>query len=104
MVEATPRVTRNDAENRYELWLDDALVGHADFTVGESGTAFVHTVVDEAYGGRGFGSTLAKGALDDTVARDEIIVPYCPFIQAYLKRHHDYDAHVAWPTPKHEKK
>ncbi len=104
MADDAPHVTRNDSENRYELWLDDTVVGHADFTGTESGTAFMHTVVDDAYEGRGFGSVLAKAALDDTIERDEIIVPYCPFIQAYLKRHHEYDAHVAWPTPKHEKK
>lgn len=104
MAERTPQVTRNGSESRYELRLDGTVVGHAEFSRTESGTAFVHTVVDDEYEGRGFGSVLAKAALDDTVERDEIIVPYCPFIQAYLKRHHEYDAHVVWPTPKHEKK
>lgn len=99
-----PRVTRNDADERYELWIGDELVGRAEYRREDSGTAFVHTEIDDAHGGQGLGSILAKAALDDAVDRDEIIVPYCPFIQAYLKRHHEYDPHVVWPRPKHAKK
>ncbi|PFG30418.1 GNAT family N-acetyltransferase [Paramicrobacterium agarici] len=104
MAENESRVTRNEAESRYELWLGDTMVGRAEFERHDSGTAFTHTVVDDEYSGQGLGSVLAKGALDDAVARDEIIVPHCPFIQAYLKRHHEYESHVAWPTPKHERR
>jgi predicted GNAT family acetyltransferase len=32
--------------------------------------------------------------LDDAVARGLRIVPYCPFIAAYLERHHEYSEYV----------
>jgi predicted GNAT family acetyltransferase len=50
----------------------------------------VHTVVDEAYAGRGLGNRLAKGVLDDALGRGLHVVPRCPFIRAWLERHPDY--------------
>ncbi|SEB82930.1 hypothetical protein SAMN04489806_1887 [Paramicrobacterium humi] len=104
MAEDETRVVRNDAEGRYELWLGDTLAGRAEFELQDAGTAFTHTEVDPAFEGQGLGSVLARGALEDAASRDEIIVPYCPFIRAYVKRHHEFDAHVLLPTPKHERR
>lgn len=103
MADTEPKVVRNEAANRYELWMGDMLAGQAEYKLTEAGTAFVHTEVDDAFSGQGLGSILARRSLEDAASRDEVIVPYCPFIQAYLKRHHDLDAHVQWPTPKHQR-
>lgn len=97
------RVVRNDEKSRYEIWVGDSLAGRAEFERQDAGTAFMHTEVDTSFEGQGLGSILARGALEDTASRDEIIVPYCPFIRAYLKRHHEFDAHVLLPSPKHER-
>lgn len=96
---AEPRVTRNDETHEYELWLGDAKAGFSMFREKPGRIAFTHTVIDEAYEGQGLGSLLARAVLDDAVARGETIVPYCPFIAAYLRRHSDYDDHVEWPAP-----
>ncbi|WP_154793495.1 AMP-binding protein [Occultella kanbiaonis] len=94
-----PTIVRNDAEGQYEIWVGGTRAGIAAFHTEAAGTAFSHTVVDDEFAGQGLGSALARGALDDTVARGETIVPYCPFIVAYLRRHHDYDDSVHWPDP-----
>jgi acyl-CoA synthetase (AMP-forming)/AMP-acid ligase II/predicted GNAT family acetyltransferase len=94
-----PTIVRNDAEGQYEIWVGGKRAGIAAFHSEAAGTAFSHTVVDDEFAGQGLGSALARGALDDTVARGETIVPYCPFIVAYLRRHHDYDDSVQWPDP-----
>lgn len=94
-----PTIVRNDAEGQYEIWVGGTRAGIAAFHTEAAGTAFSHTVVDDEFAGQGLGSALARGALDDTVARGETIVPYCPFIVAYLRRHHDYDDAVQWPDP-----
>jgi predicted GNAT family acetyltransferase len=49
-----------------------------------------HTETDPQFDGRGFASLLAKGALEDGRARGEKVVPLCPFIKAYIKRHPEY--------------
>jgi predicted GNAT family acetyltransferase len=50
----------------------------------------VHTEVDAAYEGKGVGSALAKGVLDAIRGRGEKIVPQCPFIKSYIRRHPEY--------------
>lgn len=57
-----------------------------------------HTEVDPAFEGQGVGSQLAKAALDDVRARGLELVPRCPFIAAYIRRHsEDYLDLVAEP-------
>jgi uncharacterized protein len=84
------RVADNPAENRYEAWLDDRLVGVSEYDMAGERIVFVHTEVDEAVEGKGIGSRLAQGALDDVRRRGLTLVAECPFISAWLKRHRDY--------------
>jgi predicted GNAT family acetyltransferase len=90
MAEETTEVRDNAAEGRYELLLDGELAGVAEYRDRGGRRIFVHTVVDPAYSGRGLGNRLAKGALDDAIARGLAIVPRCPFIRAWLERHPEY--------------
>jgi predicted GNAT family acetyltransferase len=83
-------VRDNPERERYELLLEGAVAGFAEYRDREGRRIFVHTVVDPAHGGRGLGSRLAKAVLDDALARDMRIVPRCPFIRAWLERHPDY--------------
>ncbi len=51
---------------------------------------FTHTEVFPEFEGKGVGSRLATGALDDVRARGLKLTPQCPFISAYIKRHPAY--------------
>ena len=88
----------NADEKRWEVTDADGLVAFAEYRLRPEAIVFTHTVVDPAYEGRGIGSRLARTVLDDAVARGLRIVPYCPFISAYLERHEKYAAHVDWPN------
>ncbi|WP_448808366.1 GNAT family N-acetyltransferase [Agromyces bauzanensis] len=91
-------IERNDEKNRYELRLDGELGGYAQFRTNPGRITFTHTVVFPENEGKGLGSRIAKFVLDDAVARGDTIVPICPFISAYLRRHPgEYDASVDWP-------
>lgn len=91
------RLLRDDAGQRYEIWLGDARAGVATYRENDVRVTFLHTIVDEAFGGRGFGSRLARFALQDTVDRNKRIVPVCPFIAEYLQSHHEFDEHIDLP-------
>ncbi|WP_439377091.1 GNAT family N-acetyltransferase [Amycolatopsis lexingtonensis] len=91
------RVTDNPDENRYEVWVGDKLAGMAFYDRRGELTVFTHTEIDDAFAGRGLGKALAAGALDDVVAAGRTIVPVCPFIAGYLRKHPGYEDHVRWP-------
>ena len=93
------RLLRNDARQRYEAWLGDTRAGVATYRETDSTATFIHTIVDEAFGGRGIGSQLAAFALQDAVDRGKRIVPRCPFIRAYLAEHPEFAEHVDMPKP-----
>ncbi|MGW9112281.1 GNAT family N-acetyltransferase [Microbacterium sp. NPDC055683] len=92
-------VIRNDDESRYELHDGEAgaLAGFAAFEQGTGRIRFVHTVVDPAFRGRGYGDLLASEALADVARRGDVIVPLCPFIAAYLSENEVAGAVVDWP-------
>jgi predicted GNAT family acetyltransferase len=91
-------VTRNDGAERYDLAVNDVVAGFAAFQESETHIAFTHTEVDDAYRGQGLASQLAAQSLADAVARDRIIIPLCPYMERYLKRHHMEGARVEWPN------
>jgi predicted GNAT family acetyltransferase len=94
---ADHRVIRNDGENRYEIWADDELAGFGEYTERDDRTVFTHTEVSDAFAGQGLAKTLAAGALDDMVQRGRVIVPVCPFVVDYVRKHPEYEPHIAWP-------
>ena len=76
--------------HRYALLVDDEVVGFARYVRRGGRIIFVHTEVDPAWGGKGLGSVLARGALDAARAEGAPIVPLCPFIAAYVDEHPEY--------------
>jgi uncharacterized protein len=76
---------------RYEAWLDGALAGVAQYQRTAELVVFTHTEVDAAHEGRGVGSALVRGALEDVRAEGtHRVLPVCPFVSAWLGRHPDF--------------
>jgi hypothetical protein len=80
----------NPGERRYEARLGDQVVGYSEYELDSRAITFVHTEVDPAFEGRGFGSRLAGGVLDDARARGLRVRVRCPFILAWIRRHSEY--------------
>lgn len=84
-------VVRDDPENhRYVLELDGETAGLAVYHIRGGRYFFVHTEIQPGHEREGLGSVLARAALDDVRAKGGKIVPICPFIAAWLRRHPDY--------------
>jgi predicted GNAT family acetyltransferase len=75
---------------RYEVLEDGTLAGFAEYRDYEGARVFTHTEVFPDFEGRGLGSTLARGALDDVRASGRRLVAQCPFIRGYIQRQPEY--------------
>lgn len=84
-------VTDNSAQGRYEAHLDGRLAGIAEYRRSDSTVTFTHTEVADEFEGKGVGSALARGALDDVRASGGLdVVPLCSFIKGWIDEHPDY--------------
>ncbi|MFC4003590.1 GNAT family N-acetyltransferase [Prauserella oleivorans] len=97
MADEATRVVRNEESSRYEVWVGDTVAGYSEYREQGGRTVFKHTEVDDAYEGQGLGTTLAAGALDDAMGRGQTLVPVCPFIANYVRKHNQYTPYVRWP-------
>lgn len=82
-------VQNNPSEKRYELVVEGH-VAAAYYTLSNGVMTFVHTEVPKELEGRGIGSKLIKGALDQVRANGLKVVAQCPFVKAYIGKHADY--------------
>lgn len=81
-------VRDNQDRSRYELDVDGE-TAVVYYKLSPATITFTHTEVPKALEGRGVGSRLAQGALQDARSRGLKIVPQCDFIRAYLGKHPD---------------
>jgi uncharacterized protein len=92
------RVIDSRSLRRYELRHGETVVGFIAYQMEPGGVVLLHTDVDPVVGGRGFGSRLVAGAFKDIRARGLSVVPICPFVSSYLRRHPE-DADLVAPDP-----
>ena len=92
-------VVRRPDERRYELLLGGVPAGELVYR-DRSGdvVAFLHTEIDPGVERRGLGTALVRAALDDARSRGLGVVPICPFVDAYVRRHPEY-ADLVVPDP-----
>ena len=95
--DADPGVIDNAAQSRYELHVGDD-VAIADYRKRGGVMILPHTLVPEQLRTRGLASRLAKRAFDDARAQRLRVVPRCPFMSAYVKKHPEY-LDLVWTPP-----
>ena len=76
--------------HRYELRSGDEVVGFVAYRLRDGVITLVHTEVDPAHSGQGHAATLVRGALDDARERGLRVVPSCPYVAAYIRKHPEY--------------
>ncbi len=55
---------------------------------------FLHTEVPAAFRGKGIADKLAHAGLEFARAQGLAVVPLCPFVAAYIRRHPEYQSIV----------
>lgn len=75
--------------DRFELVVD-GVTAIAAYRLEGDRVVLTHTEVPEALAGRGVGTRLARGVFDILRARGAKVVPRCPFMATFVKRHPAY--------------
>jgi uncharacterized protein len=75
---------------RFEVTVDGELAGFLVYRLREGLLALIHTEVPERFEGRGLGGRLARFALDQARADGNAVLPFCPFVNNWIKRHRGY--------------
>jgi hypothetical protein len=87
---AAPTVERVDAKSRYEIRVDGERAGLTAYRDHGDQRVFYHTEVDDAFAGQGLASRLVQEALTDVRASGQRIVPVCPYVAKFLKKHEEF--------------
>ncbi|WP_018477579.1 GNAT family N-acetyltransferase [Pontibacter roseus] len=57
---------------------------------------FDHTFVPEPHRGKGLADKLVKAGLEHAREKNCKVVPSCPVVEAYVKRHDGYEEMISW--------
>lgn len=82
----TAKVRDDPARQRYELAIGDELA-FIDYRRDGGVVTVTHAEVPPALRGGGIGGALVAGALELVRERGERVVPLCPFVERYMRRH-----------------
>lgn len=80
----------NTLAHRYELVEDEQVVAFTEYELAGDAIRLTHTEVVAGKEGKGFGSALARQALDNVRAENRQIIPVCEFIAGYIQKHPEY--------------
>ena len=103
--QSTLAVRSAPERRRYELLDGDTVIGKAHYLAYEGGRGteriFYHTTVSEDYAGQGLAARLVEDALDDTLDAGIAVVPVCPYVKLWLRKHPDYQERASAVRPEH---
>jgi uncharacterized protein len=79
----------NKADHRFELEVEGH-VANSFYKIENGVITFIHTEVPPELGGKGIGSRLIKGALDQVRTNGLKVIAECPFVKSYIEKHAEY--------------
>jgi len=82
-------INNNEEDSQYEAHVGGYVALIQYDRMGDLIT-FLHTETPTELAGHGIASRLAEAALDDARAQRLVVVPLCPFVASYIKRHPEY--------------
>jgi predicted GNAT family acetyltransferase len=86
-------IKNNQATQRFET-IVEGLTAFINYKLRPGILTVFHTEVPKALEGRGIATSLTKHVLDYVAAEKLEIIPLCPFITSFLKKHPEYESLV----------
>lgn len=82
-------VVHNLAKNRFETWIDSQL-SKLDYLLDEDTIVMTHVGVYPEHRGQGVAGKLVEVALNYAEKNSLRVIPMCPYVAAYIRRHPQY--------------
>jgi len=83
------KVENNEAEQRFEVNIGGQ-ISFVTYQRSPGRIVYVHTEVPQNLAGNRLGSRLANAALEYARLQNLSVVPVCPFVAAYIRKHTEY--------------
>jgi uncharacterized protein len=77
------------AKNRFETWIDNQL-SKLDYLLDEDTIVMTHVGVYPEHRGQGVAAKLVEVALQYAEEKSLRVIPMCPYVAAYIRRHPHY--------------
>lgn len=87
-------VRNNFALERFEIYVDGAIAGYAEYQDTGAERAFIHTELDAGHEGREYGRVLVQAALNASRQEGFGILPMCPLVRHFVQSRPEYIATV----------
>jgi len=83
----TTAVQDNPTASRFEISVDDELVGYLEYQEDDGEYAIPHTRIFPQFRHRGLGATLVLNSLETIRERRGTVLPYCSFVPKIMREH-----------------
>jgi len=87
---ADVRVVDEPERSRFEIRVDGDVAGFTEYRRRPGLIAFIHTLIDPRFEGRGLASQLVNTALSEARSDGLSVLPFCPFVRGYIAGHTEY--------------
>ncbi len=83
------QVINNTERKRFEVNVNEH-IAVSEYMLVQERIIFTHTEVPQALEGNGIGSLLARTALEYAREKGLKVMPLCPYIASYIRKHPEY--------------
>lgn len=80
---------KNEEKKRFELEVEGR-IAFIDYKEKESKITLIHTEVPLELEGKGVGNAIVEKTLNYIEQNNYVLIPLCPFVFAYIKRHTEW--------------
>lgn len=92
---------KNEAEQRFEMHVNEHFA-FIEYKETQNKIALTHTESPEALQGTGAGTAVVEKVLAYVKQSGKLLLPFCPFVFAYIKRHSEWKSIVDPAYPGYE--
>jgi len=77
-------------QHRYVIQSGGEQIGLMEYQRDGDTLALLHAETDPAHSGQGIAGQLTREVLDEARARGLSVIPLCPYVAAWMRKHPDY--------------